>query len=119
MLRNANLNSTNDFRKRYDVFTSRLQTAMEYEDVDYENRNENRRKHISVCYTPYPVDITCVMADSDNRLSGRSVIRMSGFHVPYDKKLDMEIQKNIAQKSSIITTIKSCNIGCYPIKIFY
>jgi nucleoside-triphosphatase THEP1 len=92
--RNASLNTADDLIRRAKQFESQIK------DIVGRTKNYNA-KSLEVRYISYPIDFTMVMADPNSEIveNRKSIIRLAGFKVPYEEKLDF----NIAYADSPIT----------------
>lgn len=84
-LRNSTL-TPEDILNRYNSVTPQLQ-ALQHEAGDSATGFEVR-------YSCYPLDFTCVISDpstADPKGSSRALVRLAGFRVPFEQKMDFEL----------------------------
>lgn len=79
--RNANLEH-DDLLKRSQLFHAQL--------VNILTQIKGREERIQLRYIPYPIGMTCVIADPESTIKSRrrAIVRYADFMIPYGEKLD-------------------------------
>ncbi len=68
--------------------------------TDIVNKAKGFTDKLEIRFTPYTVDITCVLADGSYTSSPRSsgIVRLAGFQISYEEKLDLSINTKTSPK---------------------
>lgn len=84
--RNASLNTADDLKRRAKQFESQIKDIIA-------RTNRIEAASLEVRYIPYPIDFTMIMADpySNNSENKKALIRLAGFKVPFEEKLDFKV----------------------------
>lgn len=92
VLRNSTLDSVTAFKDRTKKFK---------DHVDKIRQNSNAKAHqIQLRFISYPICFTMMMSDTQSLIESRksAVIRLAGFKVPYDHKLDFSISRETSTR---------------------
>lgn len=89
--RNASLKGSDPILDRTKGFQNQLRGILEKAPPSHGK--------IKIRYCPYPIDFTMTMADPDDENNGEATIRLAGFRVPYEEKLDLTLSAKISPKT--------------------